>query len=71
MKSGKSKYNLTDNEYKILQFVAKGLSNKQIGDHLYVSAHTIKAQLSIILKKLNAENRSHAVYIATKEQIID
>lgn len=71
MKDDQSKYNLTANEYRILQFVAMGFSNKKIGCHLFVSAHTIKAQISIILKKLHAENRSNAVYIATKEQIID
>lgn len=66
-----TKYNLTPNEYKILQLVAKGLSNKEIGIHLFVSTHTVKSHLSIILRKLKAENRSHAVYIATKSQIID
>lgn len=66
-----TKINLTTNEYKILQLVAMGLSNKEIAFNMYVSTHTIKAHLSIILRKLKAENRSHAVYIATKSQIID
>lgn len=66
-----AKYNLTLSEYKILRLIAHGFSNKEIAIHMFMSTHTIKAHLSIILRKLKAENRSHAVYIATKRQIID
>lgn len=61
---------LTDIESRIIELVAQGLGNEEIARELYVSRHTVKAHLSVILKKLRASNRTHATYIALKEHLI-
>lgn len=64
------KQDLTRIEANILDLVVKGKDNKEIAEQMYVSSHTIKAHISVILKKLNANNRTHATYIAMKSRII-
>lgn len=61
---------LTQRELSILQLVAKGYSNRQIGDTLGVSESTIKNQFGVILAKLSANNRAHAVVLAMQQGLI-
>ncbi|MGB8645520.1 MAG: response regulator transcription factor [Anaerolineae bacterium] len=51
---------LTDREREVLQHVARGLSNKEIGVLLSLSPHTIKAHLRTILDKLHLRGRAEA-----------
>ncbi len=51
---------LTDRERDILQRVARGLSNKEIGAELALSPHTVKAHLRSILDKLHLRSRAEA-----------
>jgi DNA-binding NarL/FixJ family response regulator len=51
---------LTDRERDILQAVARGLSNKEIGAELALSPHTVKAHLRSILDKLHLRSRAEA-----------
>jgi DNA-binding NarL/FixJ family response regulator len=62
---------LTEQEKNILRYVAIGYSNPQIGKLCYISSHTVKAHIGSALRKLEAKNRTHAVYIALKNNIID
>lgn len=55
---------LTLRETKILQLLADGLSNEEIGRALYVSEGTVKKQLSSLLEKLQVKNRVQAVAYA-------
>ena len=48
---------LTIREHEILTQVARGLSNKDISNKLYISEHTVKNHLKNILQKLHLENR--------------
>ena len=48
---------LTRQERKIIQLVAEGARNKEIAEHLNISAHTVKAHLSTIFRKTQARNR--------------
>lgn len=61
---------ITRQERKILNHLAKGFSNKQIGDSLGISYWTVRNHVSSILKKLGAKNRLEAVVIAKKSNII-
>lgn len=63
--------NLTDREILILKLLTKGLENDEISREIFVSIHTVKAHVSSIIKKLNAKNRTNAVYLALKNNIID
>lgn len=61
---------LTDRETEIMKCAALGLNNNEIAQKLYVSSHTVKAQIGTAFKKLSANNRTNAVYIAMKYNII-
>jgi DNA-binding NarL/FixJ family response regulator len=55
---------LTDQERRILDLVAEGLSNRQIGDRLGVLEKTIKYHMTHVMKKLAVPNRvSAALYL--------
>ncbi len=57
---------LTKRERQILTYVAEGNSNKQIAYILEISEQTIKNHVSAILRKLNANDRAHAVALALR-----
>jgi len=57
---------LTRRETQILNHVAEGNTNKQIADILGISEQTIKSHVSAILRKLNANDRAHAVALAIR-----
>lgn len=55
---------LTTRERQVLQLVAEGLSNRQIGDRLYISAKTASVHVSAILRKLGVATRTEAAMVA-------
>jgi DNA-binding NarL/FixJ family response regulator len=55
---------LTDRELQVIQFVAKGLSNKQIAHELFLSESTVKFHLQNASRKLNAHRRAEIVHRA-------
>ena len=57
---------LTQRERQILNYVASGNTNKQIARILNISEQTIKNHVSAILRKLNANDRAHAVVLAIR-----
>lgn len=61
---------LTDHELKILRYIASGNNNKQIADTFGVTESTIKNQATVILAKLHANNRAHAVVVAMQQGLI-
>ena len=54
---------ITAREMEILQCIAQGLSNKEIGEKLFVSENTVKTHSSRLFEKLNARRRTQAVQI--------
>jgi len=59
---------LTVREIQILSHIANGNTNKQIAHVLSISEQTIKNHVSAILRKLNANDRAHAVALAIQNQ---
>jgi len=57
---------LTAKEIQILSHIAEGNSNKRIANILGISEQTIKNHVSAILRKLNANDRAHAVMLAVR-----
>ncbi len=57
---------LSGREREVLQLVARGLSNKEVADTLYVSINTVKTHLKNILEKLHLKNRSQATAYAIR-----
>jgi len=61
---------LTPRELQVLQQIAKGLANKEIGNILDISGHTVKDHLKNILGKLRVVDRTEAVTVALQRGII-
>lgn len=55
---------LTARERQVLQLIAEGLSNRQIGERLFISAKTASVHVSAILRKLGAATRTEAAMVA-------
>ena len=55
---------LTPAEEKVFWEVIQGFTNKQIGEHLFISPRTVQTHLSNILSKLSLENRSQLIRYA-------
>ena len=62
---------LSQRELQILNQMALGKSNQEIGQSLNVSRYTVKNHVSAILKKLNAVSRTEAIMIASGRGLID
>jgi DNA-binding NarL/FixJ family response regulator len=52
---------LTAREIEVLEWMARGLSNREIGARLGISEHTAKFHVASVLAKLGAQNRADAV----------
>ena len=61
---------LTPREIEVLHKLARGLANKEIGDALGISEHTVKGHLKNILAKLRVADRTEAVTTAILRGII-
>ncbi|EJO5346556.1 response regulator transcription factor [Clostridium botulinum] len=66
-----SEYSLTEREINIIREIARGLSNKEIAERIYLSEGTIKNNISIILSKLNLRDRTQIAIFAFKNNIVN
>jgi DNA-binding NarL/FixJ family response regulator len=57
---------LTDQERAVLQLIAEGMTNRQIGERLYLAEKTVKNYVSHLLAKLGVSHRTQAAILATK-----
>ena len=57
---------LTDQERRVLELLAEGLTNRQIGERLYLAEKTVKNYVSNLLTKLGMHRRTEAAVYATK-----
>jgi two-component system, NarL family, response regulator DevR len=57
---------LTDQERKILELIAEGLTNRQIGAQLFLAEKTVKNYVSSLLAKLGLERRTQAAVLASR-----
>jgi DNA-binding NarL/FixJ family response regulator len=58
---------LTERELEVLQLVASGKTNKEIGQALYISDRTVQAHLSNIFSKLGVVSRTEAAMYAVRK----
>jgi NarL family two-component system response regulator LiaR len=61
---------LTPRQTEVLELMVKGLRNPEIAEKLTVSEATVKHHVRAILEKLGASNRSEAVAIAIRQNIV-
>jgi DNA-binding NarL/FixJ family response regulator len=62
---------LSDQELKILALVAKGKTNKEIAEQVFLSEKTVRNYVSSILSKLNLSTRSEAAAYAVSHRVQD
>lgn len=61
---------LSEREMEVLQLMAKGMSNKEIGRALWIGETTVKTHVSHILKKLGQSDRTGAVLAGVKTGLV-
>ncbi|MFS0705833.1 AAA family ATPase [Cellulomonas sp. 179-A 9B4 NHS] len=61
---------LTAREAEVLALVAQGLSNRQIGERLFISGKTVSVHVSNVLAKLGASGRTEAVTVAHRRGLL-
>lgn len=57
---------LTEQETRMLGFIAEGMTNRQIGEQMFLAEKTVKNYVSTILAKLGVERRTQAAVLASK-----
>jgi DNA-binding NarL/FixJ family response regulator len=63
-------HSLTSREREILALAAQGLTNRDIGQRIFISETTVKAHFRSILSKMEVKNRAGAIALATAKGII-
>jgi DNA-binding CsgD family transcriptional regulator len=61
---------ITPRELEILEAMAAGLSNREIGERLFVSENTVKTHAARLFDKLSARRRTQAVQLAKEAGLI-
>ena len=61
---------LTDREVEVLTLVARGWSNQEISESLYVTSATTKTHVSRLLMKLGARDRAQLIVIAYETGLV-
>jgi len=59
---------LTDQERRILDLIGQGLTNRQIGERLFLAEKTVKNHVSAVLAKLGLQRRTQAAVLVTERR---
>ena len=62
---------LTSREHEVLQLLAQGLSNAEIGTQLYIGETTVKTHVTRVLQKLDVRDRAQAIVVAYRTGLVD
>jgi len=62
---------LTDRELEIFRLIAKGLSNAEIGQQLFISDTTVKTHVTHLFQKLGLRDRVQAVVLAYRSGLVE
>lgn len=62
---------LTERELDVLKLIAEGFSNKEIGEHLFISHRTVDTHRTNLMKKLDAHNVAALIKFAIKNGLVE
>jgi len=62
---------LTEREREVLVLLGRGLSNREIGEELFISDHTVKSHVGRLLTKIGARDRVQAVIFAFDNGLVE
>ncbi len=60
---------LTERERQVLELVGEGLTNREIGDRLFLAEKTIKHYMTSVLRKLHVRSRVEAALLAAQRRV--
>lgn len=61
---------LSDREQQVIELMATGKNNRDIGEHLHITEHTVRFHVNNILSKLGANDRAHGIVLALRQGIV-
>lgn len=61
---------ISPREMEVLQLIGKGLSNKEIGERLYIGERTVKTHVSHLLEKLQMQDRTQLAIYAVQNRLV-
>jgi len=61
---------ISPREYEVLSLIAKGYTNQQIADTLFISLNTVKTHSSNLFAKLDVQRRTQAVHRARQLRVL-
>lgn len=61
---------LSDRQHQVLELLVQGMSNRMIGQRLFLSEHTIRWHVQGLLEALGASSRTEAVFLARRKGLI-
>ena len=65
-----SEFHLTEREIQVVELIAQGYTNNEIGNQLFISPHTVKSHMINIFNKLNVCDRTQAAVLACRSGLI-
>ena len=63
-------FNISEREMEIIKLIAEGLSNKEVAEKLFLSAHTVTTHRKNIMNKLGINNTAGLVLFAVRENLV-
>jgi len=60
---------LTERELQVLELVAEGLTNREIGERLFLAEKTVKHYMTSVLQKLHVRSRVEAALLAQRHKL--
>jgi two-component system, NarL family, response regulator DegU len=61
---------LSEKEREVLGLICQGLSNREIGERIFITEKTVKSHITAILRKLGVKDRTQAVIYAVQHKMI-
>ncbi|MFZ5816097.1 MAG: response regulator [Bacillota bacterium] len=61
---------ISPREMEVLQLIAQGLSNKEIGERLFIGERTVKTHVSHLLEKLQLQDRTQLAIYAVQNKLV-